>query len=483
MSEPTMIQEQRAILRRLRQTTAHHTQLTTAADAQWQEVQRAYEEVRARLAEISEEQALQSAATRPPAAPPGADPAAAFRSSAERALQAAQDLLALLATPSWRQHTAWTAHGRPLLGGIIGPYCVVAFSPDGRLLASGGADAKVKLWEVASGQEVRTLRGHKALVWSVAFSPDGRLLASGGADSTVKIWEVASGRTVRTLSGHNSWVISSVAFSPDGRLLASGSGDNTVKVWEVASGQEVHTLTGHTNVVKSVAFSPNGRLLASGGNDKTVKVWEVASGRTVRTLTGHTDWVLGVAFSPDGRLLASASTDKTVNLWEVNSGQLLRTLSGHTDHVRSVAFSPDGRLLASGGNDKTVKVWEVSTGRLLQDMRWTHRVDRVSFSPDGHWLAVSGETQIQLFQGTWPEPPSVPPRWRRRWPKPDSGMTACKSKPLPIIAAPSRSKSLPLTASGRTVSTAMTVTRLSPGKTRAGKTGQRVLRQSKTCYV
>ena len=264
MSELTLIQEQRAILRRLHQTTAHHTQLTTAADAQWQEVQRAYEEVRARLAEVGEEQVLRGAATRPPVAQSGTDPAATFRSSAVQVIQVAQDLLALLATPSsWRQHTAWTAHGRPLLGiGVL--YCVVVFSPHGRLLASGGADGKVKVWEVASGQEVRTLRGHTGWVYSVAFSPDGRLLASGSGDNTVKVWEVASGRAVHTLTGHTSCVYS-VAFSPDGRLLASGSGDNTVKVWEVASWQEVRTLTGHTDSVKSVAFSPDGHWLAISG--------------------------------------------------------------------------------------------------------------------------------------------------------------------------------------------------------------------------
>jgi hypothetical protein len=203
MSEPILIQQQRAILRRLHQTTAHHTQLTTAADAQWQEVQHAYEEVRARLAEIGQEQALQRVATRPPAAPPGADPAAAFRSSAERALQAAQDLLALLATPSWRQHTAWTAHDRPLLRGIIGSYCVVAFSPNGRLLASGGNDKTVKVWEVASGQEVRTLRGHTGWVYErslLARRPPAGLGKLGTRQLRSGRWPPLG--LLHTLSGH-----------------------------------------------------------------------------------------------------------------------------------------------------------------------------------------------------------------------------------------------------------------------------------------
>jgi len=152
----------------------------------------------------------------------------------------------------------------------------VAFSPDGRTLASGSNDDTVKLWDVANGQLLHTLEGHTSNVTSVAFSPDGRTLASGSNDATVKMWDATRGKLLRTLSGHTNGV-SSVAFSPDGQRIVTGSFDQTAKVWEAASGRELLTLKGHSGEIWSLAFSADGRRIVTGGEDSTAKVWDAAT--------------------------------------------------------------------------------------------------------------------------------------------------------------------------------------------------------------
>ena len=269
----------------------------------------------------------------------------------------------------------------------------VAFSPDGRLLATASDDGTARVWDPATGRHLRTLTGHAGGVRGVAFSPDGRLLATASRDGTARMWDPATGRHLRTLTGHTGTVWG-VAFSPDGRLLATASVDRTARVWDPATGKHLRTLTGHAGRVRDVAFSPDGQLLATAGSDQTARVWDPVADKRLRTLTGHTDGVRGVAFSPDGRLLATVSADETARVWDPATGNCLHTLTGHTDSVWRVAFSPDGRLLATASTDGTARVWDPATGRHLRILTGhTGGVWGVTFSPDGQLLATTSEDQ------------------------------------------------------------------------------------------
>ncbi len=271
---------------------------------------------------------------------------------------------------------------------------VVAFSPDGHILVSGSFDKTLKLWDVASGTALRTLSGHTGSVNAVAFSPDGRTLVSGSGDGTLKLWDVINGTALRNLSGHTGW-IKAVAFSPDGRTVVSGSFDNTLKLWDVASGTELRTLSGHTSWVNAVAFSPDGRTLMSGSGDNTLKLWDVASGTVVRTLSDPVDWVHVVAFSLDGRTLVSDSGGDTFKLWDMTSGTELSTLSERTNSVTTVALSLDSRTLVSGSWDNTLKLWDVASGSEWQSLGYKHSIEVMALSPDGRTL-VSGSNDKTL---------------------------------------------------------------------------------------
>ena len=287
----------------------------------------------------------------------------------------------------------WDAESGKLLASLTGHegyVYSVAWSPDGKRIASASNDKTVKLWDAESGKLLASLTGHEHAVNSVAWSPDGKRIASASNDETVKLWDAESGKLLASLTGHEGGV-NSVAWSPDGKRIASASFDKTVKLWDAKSGKLLASLTGHEYVVNSVAWSPDGKRIASASNDKTVKLWDAESGKLLASLTGHEGYVYSVAWSPDGKRIASASNDKTVKLWDAESGKLLASLTGHEGAVNSVAWSPDGKRIASASFDKTVKLWDAKSGKLLAPLTGHEGpVSSVAWSPDGKRIASAG---------------------------------------------------------------------------------------------
>jgi WD40 repeat protein len=307
----------------------------------------------------------------------------------------------------------------------------VAFSPDGKLLASCGNDGLVRLWEPATGKEICRFKGHEGNVNGLAFSPDGKTLLSSGSDKTARLWDVATGKQRLVLTGHTD-AVKAVAFAPDGKTIATEDHDAvghlwdadtgkelqtfsvarnagtsnlaftpdgkglavallnyTVLIFDTANGQEVRRFVGHTSQVNSLHFSQDGKMLASASSERRARLWDVATGKELRQLLGHDNIVTSVRFSPDGKTVVTSSVDKTVRLWDVVTGKELRCCVGHLDVVSEVAFSPDGRILASASRDQTVKLWNPATGKELPQSAGPGLVACAALSADGK-LVVTG---------------------------------------------------------------------------------------------
>lgn len=274
----------------------------------------------------------------------------------------------------------------------------VAFSPDGKFIASGSSDSTVCLWNIIGNPTAQFLLGHEQEVNCIAFSPDGKFLVSGSIDGILCLWDLQGNLITQPWQGHEEGVIS-VAFSANDDSIVSVGFDGTVCLWDLQANAITQPWRGHKEGVISVAFSPNGDCIVSVGFDGTVCLWDLQDNAITQPWHKHEAKIICVAFSPDRNLIVSGSSDSTVRLWDIQGNPIGQPWHGHEGHVNSVAFSPNGKFIISGGCDRTIRLWNINGNPITQPWRGHEgQVNSLAFSPDGKLIISGGDKTVRLWE-------------------------------------------------------------------------------------
>jgi WD40 repeat protein len=282
----------------------------------------------------------------------------------------------VIAASGYHELTFWkTADGtlERRLSGLAERTYEIAYSPDGKWLATASGDPGVygvaKLWLAepnGGGKPVRDLVETQDVVFCVAFSPDSKKIATGGADRTLRIFEVDTGKLLAQIEDHADWIFG-IAFSPDGKRIASASRDKTSKVFDVEKKDSLVTFPAHAQPVYTVSFTPDGKGVATGGEDNRIRIWNPDNdGKATRDLTGFGGTIFKLRYAPDGQTLLACGADKNVSVFSTKGGGLIRRMQGQKDWIYSLAISRDGKTAASGSWDGEVKLWNLADGKLLR---------------------------------------------------------------------------------------------------------------------
>ncbi len=273
----------------------------------------------------------------------------------------------------------------------------VAWSPDGKQLASAGDDRTVQIWDSSTGKRITTYRGYSSRICALTWSPDGSRIAFSPRNF-VQVWDTVKDKLTITYRGYSDYIYA-LAWSLDGSRIAFSPG-NTVQVWDTARDKLIVTYTGHSSLIRTLGWSPDGKQLASAGDDRTVQIWDSSTGKRIVTYTGHSDWIRTLGWSPDGKQLASAGDDRTVQVWDSSIGKRIVTYRGYSHYIYALTWSPDGsRIAFSPGN--TVQVWDTARDKLIITYRgYSHYIYALTWSPDGSRIAFSPGNTVQVWQAT-----------------------------------------------------------------------------------